>query len=118
MQIVSVDMKVLNIDEVEGDRLGPGTLRKILVYSENLMLMYTEAEPGGELSHSHPHEQMGYIIQGTTQLTAGGETVTLRAGSSFLLGPNEHHDLKTLGDEKCIVLDIFHPHREDYVPQN
>ncbi len=55
-------MKVLNIDEVEGDQPGPGAVRKILVYSENLMLMYTEAEPGGELSHSHPHEQMGYII--------------------------------------------------------
>ena len=110
-------MKVLNLAEVEGDQPGPGAVRKILVYSENMMLMYSEAEPGGGLSHSHPHEQMGYIIQGTTQLTAGGETVTLRAGSSFLLEPNEHHELKTLGDETCIVLDIFHPHREDYVPK-
>ena len=117
MQLAPIEMKVLKIDEVEGDKLGPGTIRKILVYSENLMLMYSEAEPGGGISHSHPHEQMGYIIQGTTQLTARGETVTLGAGSSFLLEPNEHHDLKVLGDEKCIVLDIFHPHREDYVPK-
>lgn len=32
-------MKVLNIDEVEGDKLGAGTVRKMPVYSENLMLI-------------------------------------------------------------------------------
>jgi len=110
-------MKVLHVDDVEGDQPGKGAVRKILVYSENLMLMYTESDPGGSLSHSHPHEQMGFMIQGTSELTAGGETVTLRAGSSFLLEPNEHHALKVVGDEKCIVLDIFHPHRGDYLPQ-
>ena len=112
-------MKVLNIDEVKGEKLGvTNALRKILVYSENLMLMYTEAMPGGPpLSHSHPHEQIGFIIQGTSELTASGETVTLRAGSSFLLEPNEHHVIRSLGDEKVIILDIFHPYREDYIPK-
>lgn len=111
-------MKVLHIDEVDGEKLGENALRKILVYSKNLMLMYTESTPGGPpLSHSHPHEQMGYIIQGTAELTAGGETVTLKAGSSFLLEPNEHHVIRNVGDEKGIVLDIFHPYREDYLPQ-
>jgi len=109
-------MKVLNTDEVKGEKLGESAVRKILVYSDNLMLMYTEAEPGGPgLAHSHPHEQIGYIIQGTSELTAGGETVTLKAGSSFLLEPNEFHEIRGLGDEKVIVLDIFHPYREDYV---
>jgi quercetin dioxygenase-like cupin family protein len=110
-------MKVLNIDEVKGERLGENAIRKILVYSENLMIMYTEAKPGGPpISHSHPHEQMGFIIQGNAELTASGETVTLRAGSSFLLEPNEHHEIRGLGEEKVKVLDIFHPCREDYLP--
>jgi quercetin dioxygenase-like cupin family protein len=64
-------MKALNIDEVEGEKLGnTEAIRKILVYSENLMLQYVEAMPGGPpLSHSHPHEQLGYIIQGLFQWT-------------------------------------------------
>ena len=112
-------MKVLHKDEVKGEGLGENVLRKILVYSENLMLMYTEAMPGGPgISHSHPHEQMTYIIQGTSELTASGETVTLKAGSSALLEPNEYHEIRGVGDEKAIVLDIFHPHREDYIPKN
>ena len=66
-------MKVLNIDEVEGERLGENAIRRILVYSENLMLMYTEAMPGGPpIAHSHPHEQLGFIIQGESELTASG----------------------------------------------
>jgi quercetin dioxygenase-like cupin family protein len=111
-------MKVLNVDEVNGEKMGENALRRILVYSENLMLMHTEAEPGGPpFSHSHPHEQLGFIIQGTSELTVGGETFTLRAGSSFLLEPNEVHEVRSVGDEKMIVLDIFHPYREDYIPK-
>jgi len=110
-------MKVLHLDQVEGEKLGPNVLRKILVYSDNLMLMCSEVLPGGPpLSHSHSHEQLGYIVQGTAELTAGGETVTLKAGSSFLLEPNEHHIIRGVGEEKGIVLDIFHPKREDYLP--
>ena len=112
-------MKALNIDEVEGEKLGnTEAIRKILVYSENLMLQYVEAMPDGPpLSHSHPHEQLGYIIQGTCKLTASGETVVLTAGSSYLLEPNEHHVISGLGDEKVIILDVFHPYREDYLPK-
>jgi quercetin dioxygenase-like cupin family protein len=111
-------MKVLNIDDVKGEKRGESTLRKILVHSDSLMLMYTEAMLGGpDVSHSHSHEQMGYIIQGTMELTAGGETVTLKAGSSFLFASNEYHEIRLVGDEKVIVLAIFHPSREDYLPQ-
>jgi len=101
-------MKALNIDEVEGEKLGnTEAIRKILVYSER----------GPPLSHSHPHEQLGYIIQGSCELTASGETVILTAGSSYLLEPNEHHVISGLGDEKVIILDVFHPYREDYLPK-
>jgi hypothetical protein len=37
-----ISMKVLNIDEVDGEKLGENTIRRIMVYSKNLMLMYTE----------------------------------------------------------------------------
>lgn len=112
-------LKVLNLDEVEEEKFDNiDAIRKILVYSENLMLMYGEAMPGGPpLSHSHPHEQLGFILQGTVELTASGETVVLKVGSSYLLDPNEHHVMKGIGDEKVIILDIFHPYREDYLPQ-
>jgi quercetin dioxygenase-like cupin family protein len=112
-------MKVLNIDEVKGERLGDTeAIRKVLVYSENLMIMYAEAMPDGPpLSHSHHNEQIGFVLQGTVELIASGETVILKAGSSYLLEPNEHHLMKGLGNERIIILDVFHPYREDYLPK-
>jgi mannose-6-phosphate isomerase-like protein (cupin superfamily) len=59
------------------------------------------------------YEQIIYIIQGTAEIIAGGETVILKAGSSVLLEPNEYHQVGGVGDEKTIVLDIFQPRRED-----
>ena len=110
-------MKVLNIDEVEEEKLGEIAMRKTLVHSDNLMSIYLEGQPGGpSIAHSHPHEQLGFILQGTVELTAGGETVILKAGSSFLIEPNEYHEARVIGDEKAIELDIFHPPREDYLP--
>jgi quercetin dioxygenase-like cupin family protein len=112
-------LKVLNINDVEGERLGnTEAIRKILVYNKDLMLMYAEAPPKGPpLSHSHPNAQLGFILEGTVELTASGETVVLGPGSSYLLEPNEHHVFKGVGDEKIVLLDIFHPYREDYLPK-
>jgi len=56
-------MKALNLDEVKGDEIAKGAVRKVLVHSKNLMLVYYDVEPGATLSHSHPHEQMGFIVK-------------------------------------------------------
>ena len=109
-------MKVLSIEEVEGVQPIKGAVRKVLVHSDTMMVVYNIGPPGGSLSHSHPHEQMGYVIVGSAEITAGGETVVLNAGSSYSFEPNEHHTFKVLGDEPVIVLDVFHPPREDYLP--
>jgi quercetin dioxygenase-like cupin family protein len=110
-------MKAMNAANVKGDEVMKGAVRKILVHSKNLMLVYWEINGEGELSHSHPHEQLGYIVKGSAELTAGGKTVQLGAGSSYIIEPNEHHVFKVKGKGTTIILDIFHPMREDYLPK-
>ena len=109
-------MKVLSIDENEGEQIAPGAIRKVLVYSDDMMMVYNEAPPGAKLSHSHPHEQMGYIIKGKVKLIASGNEEILNVGASYVLESNEHHEFEIIGEETAIVLDIFHPPREDYLP--
>lgn len=109
-------MKVLSIEDVEGERPMKGAVRKVLVHSNNMMMVYVEGPPGGGLAHSHPHEQMGYILKGSAELTASGETLVVKAGTSYCFEPNEYHEFKIIGDESCIVLDVFRPPREDYLP--
>jgi hypothetical protein len=37
-------MKALNISEVKGDEIAKGAVRKVLVHSKNLMLVYYEVK--------------------------------------------------------------------------
>jgi quercetin dioxygenase-like cupin family protein len=108
-------MKVLRLADVKGVEIVPGAVRKVLVYSDNMMMVYNEAPPGGKLSHSHPHEQMGYVVKGKAKLNASGEEVLLEVGDSYFLESNEHHEFEVVGDESAIILDIFNPPREDYI---
>ena len=112
-----VFMKVLKVNDVKGVNLGNIAIRKTLVYSDNMM-MHAEAKPGGPpIAHSHPHEQMGYVLQGKVELEAGGKTVALEAGSSYYIEPNEYHVIRDAGStENIIILDIFHPARDEYKP--
>ena len=65
------------------------------------------------LDHSHPHEQVGFVIQGRVTFAIGGETKTLQAGEMFRIPGNTKHSVVAL-DEGAKVLDIFNPVRDDY----
>lgn len=109
-------MRFQSIDDLEDKLVLGGTRRRVLMHSENIMLVYYEIEPGAVFpSHSHPHEQMGFIIKGSGEFTFKGEKKTVGAGASYFIEPNETHGFRVLGDETCLLIDIFHPPRQDYL---
>ena len=64
--------------------------------------------------HSHPHEQCGYCLRGSFELTAGGRTVTIRPGDSYAIPGNEEHSYVILEDADAV--ETFTPLRKDYLP--
>lgn len=68
-------------------------------------------------THQHPHEQCGYVISGEYRLKV--ETpeeeidVLLHAGDSYAIPGNTPHSFEVL--EGGEVVDVFTPHREDYL---
>lgn len=107
-------MYIKNGDKEYQD-LGGGVKRKVLAYSKNIMNVELWFEPGakGEM-HSHPHEQIGYVIQGSLVFhEEGKEDVTLQEGDSYIVAPNIAHGIDCL--TKVKLLDIFTPMREDFV---
>jgi quercetin dioxygenase-like cupin family protein len=62
--------------------------------------------------HSHPHEQITYVLEGHFEFTMEGETSILEAGIAAVIPANVVHSGKALTD--CHVLDVFYPVREDY----
>src|SRR3954470_16158054 len=48
--------------------------------------------------HSHPGEEVGYIVDGTVEMRIRGEqSLTLRAGDGFLMPPGRPHNAVDLG---------------------
>ena len=95
--------------------LGGGVTRKVLSYSQNLMTVELRFEKGSfGAKHSHPHEQIGYIISGKLVYQEEGcEDRILGTGDTYYVAPNVVHGVQILEDTK--LLDIFTPMREDFI---
>lgn len=87
-----------------------------LVWGEKLMLSYVTIQPNNPIPalHSHPHEQMGMVLEGEVTLTIGQETRKLKKGDAFWVPPNTIHGLAAPSGKEAIVLDVFSPPREEF----
>jgi quercetin dioxygenase-like cupin family protein len=84
------------------------------VWGERMMFSFVDFTPGSAVPpHSHPHEQMGIVLEGEFDLTIGSETRTLRRGDSYCAPGGVTHSVKA-GPRGARALDVFCPVREDY----
>jgi quercetin dioxygenase-like cupin family protein len=91
-----------------------GLSRQVLAYSNQLMLVRHLMEKGWIGSrHSHPQEQLVYIVRGHIHFQGGAATFDARTGDSFVVPGGMEHQANAV--EESEVLDIFTPVREDYV---
>ena len=81
---------------------------------EKMMLSYVEFQPGAVVEpHSHPHEQMGLLLEGQLTFVIGDEQRTLSPGQMWRIPGDVVHSA-TAGDQPVKALDVFDPIREDY----
>ena len=91
----------------------PGLRRQVMSYSPSMMLVrHTMIAGWVGARHSHPHEQMVYIVRGRIRFEHPGGVFDVGPGDSFLVPGNVEHQASALEDSE--VLDIFTPMREDY----
>jgi quercetin dioxygenase-like cupin family protein len=83
---------------------------------ERMMMVLNATLPGYTVPiHSHPHEQIGVVYSGEAILRIGGEERHVRKGDLFCIPADVPHGDTTIGDEPFVMLDIFHPVREDFI---
>jgi len=81
---------------------------------EQMMLSLVEMEPFAVVEeHSHPHEQMGLMLEGEADFTIGGQPMRVVAGQMWRIPGGVPHKV-VAGDRPVRALDVFHPPREDY----
>lgn len=99
---------------IELEDLGDGVKRKILAHSDSMMTVEVHFDTGaiGAL-HSHPHEQITYVLSGEFEFTIGGESKIVKAGDTMYKKPDIVHGCTCL--EAGVLLDNFTPMRKDFL---
>jgi quercetin dioxygenase-like cupin family protein len=81
--------------------------------AEKMTLSVVDMEPGSVIEeHSHPHEQIGYMMEGEAEFVIAGRSYLVRAGQMWRLPGGVPHRV-IAGDRPVRAIDVFYPVRED-----
>ncbi|MCS7306440.1 MAG: cupin domain-containing protein [Thermoguttaceae bacterium] len=84
--------------------------------SQHMTLSVVQMQPGAVIpQHQHPHEQIGYMVQGGGLFRIGDQTYQVEAGQMWRIPGNMPHEV-TAGPEGLQAIDVFYPVREDMRP--
>lgn len=109
-------MKTASIKTMPPEIVKEGVKRWILIVGEKMMLAIYELSEGVTFPlHSHPHEQVGYIVSGRIEHRTPTGSEILEAGTGYIFPSNEPHETHNPGPGPVIVVDVFSPPREDYL---
>lgn len=105
-------MPLFNIHEIPSCNLIEGYDAQF-IHTTNATYSHVKAAAGAVLpTHSHPQEQVSYILDGEFELTVAGVKHVLVPGQVFVIPSNTLHS--GLAITNCFILDVFTPLREDY----
>lgn len=86
------------------------------LHGEEMMMVLNVTLPGHTVPlHSHRHEQIEMVYGGKAKLRIGDEERVVEKGDFYCIPANVPHSDTAIGDESFIMLDIFHPVREDFI---
>ncbi len=92
----------------------PGVTRRLIAAGDKTMAVRIALAKGSTVDiHTHPHEQIGFVISGTLHMTIGDQTHLIGPGDSYAIPGGAPHGATAAEDS--IVVDIFAPIREDYL---
>jgi quercetin dioxygenase-like cupin family protein len=101
--------------EVQTVQADEGVTRKMLGHGGSMMMVEVTFKKDAVGSmHSHPHEQVSYIIEGSFEFNLNGDIRTVAKGDSIYIPSDTLHGVKAL-EENSVILDVFTPQREDFL---
>ncbi len=99
----------------ESRQLVEGVELTTLVHGDETLMGQFRISKGAAIpAHSHPHEQTGFMVSGRLRFTVAGEITDVEPGDSWCFSGNVEHSAEALEDS--VVIEIFSPVREDYLP--
>lgn len=101
-----------SLKEMESQEIMPGFHGKML-HTETMTLAFWDVKEGAEVpAHSHIHEQVMHVLEGSFEFTLDENTQVYGPGDLVPIPSNVPHRGKAL--TACKLLDVFSPPREEY----
>jgi quercetin dioxygenase-like cupin family protein len=80
-----------------------------VLYETNVTQFVGVVAPCRAPDHSHPYDEVGYILEGRGFAHIAGESTRLGPGSRFHLAPGEVHCIENSGPGPMRILGVFYP---------
>lgn len=98
---------------VEVEALNP-LLGRHFVIGQNIMLARVLLKKGCIVpEHSHPNEQLTFILEGALKFWVDGKEIVVNAGEVLTIPPNMPHKAEALED--TVDFDVFNPPPADWM---
>jgi quercetin dioxygenase-like cupin family protein len=108
-----MEPQFVRLDRIRAFELAVGVAGQPL-FGAGAMLNLIRFEPGATVPlHSHPHEQLGIVLEGMQALVVEGVPHELGPLEAYVLPGGVEHSAYC-GPDGALVLDVFTPVREDY----
>jgi quercetin dioxygenase-like cupin family protein len=89
-----------------------------IAHTENLMMVVWDFTDGPSLEpdpdHSHPHEQVTYVVEGEVLFFIGDQFTRLGPGDMVTVLPDQSHTIQLLSP-RVRLIDAFTPLREEFL---
>jgi mannose-6-phosphate isomerase-like protein (cupin superfamily) len=114
---MSDSAQVFALDELATQTVREGFSRTAL-RTDNGLTTVNWLEPGYRSAgtHSHPFDQLSYVLTGTMRFQLGDRTVEVRAPGAVYIPADLPHGGEPVGDERVLNIDVYAPVRKDYLP--
>ena len=110
-------MPFFKLSDSEPETLFGSLTKRLAAYGGGLMAVQVHLPEGSVApEHQHPHEQITYVIHGRVSYRIGQETSELVGGDSAYVPGDTGHEVTALED--TLVVDVFSPQREDFLPSS
>jgi quercetin dioxygenase-like cupin family protein len=101
--------RVVHFGEQDEEQASPERRFRYLVQTDTVTQFVGIVQPSKAPFHSHPYDEVGYIIEGTGTAHVDGAQIPLRQGSCFHLAPQQMHCIENSGQGEMRILGVFHP---------
>jgi quercetin dioxygenase-like cupin family protein len=114
--MATTSAKVFQLADLPVDRVG-STYRMAALGGDDATVglhWFEPDHPPWPAPHSHPYDQLAFVLQGAMRFTLGDETRDVVGPAVVWIPADMPHSADVIGDEPCFNLDVFGLVREDF----